>query len=322
MKRLIYSLLALLIVVAMGCQKGPYPYITKTQAKQIDSLVHPGITGAAFIYKSNIYYVADFTKPVVQVTTDGSAARFVKISHDHTKFAYLDANNAILIVDHKGTLITKLTQYTSAKSFDWSADDKTLYILNSSTMAYYGPALKLPAFAYPGIVGGSNTDILSASVSINGDFVYVVHSFNFNNGDTYELVMVPAATGKAVAYSNPDMYGYKMNYVGFAGTSADLVVGYTDPNGYTDALVTTELFSNMNTYPDASYPVTNSASPVYNSSLDYLVATYVDPDTNNAIEPAAIYLGTPPVFIDANTPHTIVLNKYSIGSGILYSDWK
>ncbi|HWZ04837.1 MAG TPA: hypothetical protein VNX40_14570, partial [Mucilaginibacter sp.] len=192
MKRLIYTLSALLMLAAIGCQKGPYPYITKTQAKQIDSLVHPGITGAAFIYKSNIYYVADFTKPVVQVTTDGSAARFVKISHDHSKFAYLDFSNDIVIIDNKGTVITTLTQYTSVRAFDWSADDKTLYILNNSTMAYYGPAMRLPAFAYPGIVAGTSTDILSAAVSIKGDFVYVVHSFDFNNGDTYELVLVPA----------------------------------------------------------------------------------------------------------------------------------
>src|SRR5258708_6118963 len=110
MKKLVYTLFALVFISVAGCQKGPDPYISLSDKKQIDSLVHPGITGAAFIYKSNIYYVADFTKPVTQVTKDGTAARFVKISHDHTEFAYLNAGGVIQIVDDKGAAITTLSQ--------------------------------------------------------------------------------------------------------------------------------------------------------------------------------------------------------------------
>src|SRR6185312_2712490 len=118
MMRKIYPLIFALVLLAFGCQKGPYPYITPQEVKKIDSVVHPAIKNVAFIYSGNVYFVTDFTKPVVQITKDGSAAKLVRMSHDHSKFAYLNAGKQIVVVDSTGKQVTTLSQYTQVKCFD------------------------------------------------------------------------------------------------------------------------------------------------------------------------------------------------------------
>jgi hypothetical protein len=317
MKKLIYSLLSVWFISAVGCQKGPYPYITLDEAKKIDSLVHPPIKNVAFIYNGNVYYAADFTRPITQVTTDGSAAKFVKVSHDHSKFAYLNSINQITIVDNKGSLIATLSQYTQVKSFDWSADDKTLYILNDNGIAYYGPAMKLPSISYQSFESLSDLEVVSASVSMTGDIAYVVKGFDFYVGEKYELIIKPANNGKVIEYSNQDETEYMMDYVSFSTNNQDLVLGYNSPYSGSGAQQRLQFFTGLNSYPDGGYGGGASATPIYNSTLNYLVAGKLNAD--NAISPAALYLGETPVYTSANVAKTIVLDKYT---GVLYIDWK
>jgi hypothetical protein len=314
----IYYLFSIIILLAAACQKDPYPYITLQQAKQIDSLVHPAIKNVAFIYKGNIYYAADMTKPAAQITTSESAARFVKMSHDHTKFAYENVSGIIVVVDNKGTVITTLSQYTKVSSFDWSADDKTLYILNNSTLVYYGPAMNLPPITYPGISGTGNATC--ASVSPNGDLAYVIHWFDFSNGDEYELVIKPANNGKVTTYSNPDDIGsgLVMDYVNFTSATTDFVVGYGSPTGRQSRV---EFFSGVNNFPTLTYSGSTTSTPIYNSTLNYLIGGSFD-SNSNTIAPAAIYLGDPSEFEDANVPTSIVMTQYSVTGSNIYTDWK
>src|SRR5581483_11026438 len=238
--RKIYPVIFGIVLFAFGCQKDPYPYITKQDVQKIDSVVHPAIKNVAFIWQGNIYYVTDFTKPVVQITNDGGAVKFVRMSHDHSKFAYLNALKEIVVVDKAGKVITTLSQYTQVKCFDWSPDDQTLYILNGNAMAYYGPAMNLPAFSIP---SGSDQSVMWTSVSMQGDFAYIAHWFDFFNGDQYELVVQPHGNGQQFVYTNPDQYGYAMDYVNFSANKQDMVLGYKDPNAYgTDVQESTDVF--------------------------------------------------------------------------------
>ncbi len=321
MKRIVYILLCTTLASIIGCQKGPYPYISKEDVRKIDSTVHPAIKNVAFIYNNNIYYAADLNKPVTQVTTDGSALKLVKMSHDYSKFAYLNASNRIVVIDNKGSVITTLSQYTQVKSFDWSADDKTLYILNGNAMAYYGTSMNLPAFTYPGIVNGSTTEVLSVSVSMQGDLAYVVHGYNFIDGDKYELVIQPASGGQLIEYDDPEDDVYTMDYVNFSFNKQDLLVGYRESDDQSGRLETVKIFTDLKAYPDFTYGGSTTSTPVYNSSLNYLVGGSTDNNTNT-IAPAALYLGQNPVYTSANTAKSIVLTNYSFSGINLYSDWK
>ena len=320
MKKVFYSLIALVVLAVCGCQKDPNPYITKQQALALQASIEPTIANVAFIYNSNIYYVSDFTKPAVQVTSDGSADKYVRMSHDHSKFAYLNSSNIIKVVDAKGAVLTTLSQYTDVRSFDWSADDKTLYILNNSEMVYYGPAMNLPDFTGPGNVVGSIVEVLSASVSMQGDFAYVVHTFTFDNGDQYSLVIDPVNKGPQVSYTDPD--GSTMNYVSFSTNLQDLAVGYGNPNVISGPETQIDLFTGLFNTPVGSY--TAGCSPVYNSTLNFVVGGFADAANKGLTAPAAIYMGAPPTngYIDQNVEHSLFLDKYSGSGTILYTDWK
>jgi hypothetical protein len=321
-----YSLIGLIILIIAGCQKDPYPYITLKDVKKIDSARHPLIKNIAFIYKNNIYYAADIDQPVKQITTNGSAFKFVKMTHAHNKFAYMNASNRIVVVDDKGSVITTLAQYTQVKSFDWSADDKTLYILNGDAMAYYGPTMNLPAIAYPGIINGSTEEVLSASVSMKGDFAYVVHGFSFLYGDKYELVIQPANNGKVIVYTTPDDNVYiTMDYVNFSATRQDLVVGYKEQDTNSDTQQKLIVFTDLKSFPDFKFGGSADAhacTPVYNSNLNYFVGGFVDTNDNNIIEPSAIYLGEGSMYTGANVTQSKRLKKYAITAGDMYTDWK
>jgi len=319
MKKIYYILVCGIILLAAGCKKGPDPYISKQDAEKLAGLVEPPITNVAFIYKNNIYYATDFTKPVTQITSDGSASKFVRMSHDHTKFAYLNASNVIEIVDNKGALVTTLPQYTQVKSFDWTADDKTLYILNNSAMAYYGTSLNLPDFTGPGGVVGSVVEVLSASVSMQGDFAYVVHTFDFNNGDQYSLVINPANNGKSISYTDPNQA--TMNYVCFSTNQQDLAVGYGDPGSISGAESQIDVFTGLNSTPVLSY--SGGCSPVYNSAINFIVGGFADANNNGLVEPSAIYAGPgqTTTFIGENVTHSLMLTNYSF-NGVVYTDWK
>jgi|GEM_PF-1178860 len=322
MKKTIYTLLAVCLVSLFACQKDPYPYITLDEAKKIDSLVHPAIKNVAFIYEGNVYYVADFTKPVVQITKDGSAGGPVKLSHDGTKFAYLTAPNNIRIVDNKGAVLTTLSQYSDVKSFDWSADDKTLWILNGDDIAFYGPNMKLPGISYESFRKYSEQEILSASVSINGDLAYIIKAFDFFTGVQYELIIERADKGPAIEY-RPDGFSGKPDYVSFSAHNQDLVVGYIDVNSYfsNGPQQNLEYFTDLNSYPAGHFGTVLTPTPVYNSKLNYIVAA--GQNKGGTRVPAAFYLGTgeTTVFTGANVAQNLFLDKFGF-SGVLYIDWK
>jgi len=327
MNRTYYTVIGLIILFSAGCQKGPYPWITKKDVQKIDSAVHPAIKNVAFIYNKDVYYVADMDKPATRITTDGSAIGFVKMSHDHSKFAYLNPANRIQIVDNKGVIITTLSQYTQVKSFDWSADDQTLYILNGNAMAYYGPSLNLPAISYPGIINGSTKEVLSASVSMKGDFAFVVHGYNFFYGDKYELVIQPANNGAQIVYGVPANHSGLMGYVSFSSNNQDMIVGYTETEHIGPASQEyIDYFTDLKSYPDLSTSVNTDwgYTPLYNSTLNYIVTAFADPDDekSNLIMPAAFYLGPRSDYADANIPHSKFLRSYGVSIGSLYTDWK
>jgi len=317
MKRIFYSLIVVITLLAFGCQKDPYPYISKEDTKKIDSAIHPAIKNAAFIYQNNVYYVPDFDKPVIQITSDGSAVKLIKMSHDHSKFAYMDILNNIIVVDNKGNNIATLSQYKQAKCFDWSPDDKTLYILNGNTMAYFGPDMNLPAFTHPGLPTVFGMEVLCAAVSTQGDFAYIYHA-NLIDGDKYELFIVPANGGQIVSYSDSDVSYDAMIYVNFTANTTDFVVGYGYPNGQ---LTNVSFFQDLHNYPTVTHGGTATATPVYNSTLNYMVGGATN-KTTNAIAPAAIYLGDPPEIVGENVPTSKILTQYSSSGGNMYTDWK
>lgn len=314
LNKLLYVIFTFIGVCTTGCKKEDPPYITKEEAEKIVASANPEVENVAFIYNNDIYFAANITKTPQKITNTPSAVkRFVKMSHDHTKFAYINSANYIEIVDNTGKLITTLTQYNQVKAFDWTADDKTLYILSNGNMYYYGTALSL-SITYPGIIAGYSTEILSASVSVKGDFAYIIHAYAFTQADIYRLVIKPANSGNVITYDNSTR-PYSMNYVNFSTNDRDMVLGYRDANASFYSYERLEFFTNLGSRPDFSYESSsNYGTPVYNSTLKYFVCGYTGGNFSNTVALSAINT------TDASK-NKISSTYLSTGNG-LYTDWK
>ncbi len=313
MKNRILITLSAFIVLISACQKGSYPYISKDEATSVVKSQNPSVLNVAFTYNNDIYYAADIDKTPVRITTSGGTKKFIKMSHDHTKFAYQDAANYIEIVDNTGKLITTLTQYTQVKAFDWSADDKTLYILNNGLMVYYGPAMALPAITYPGVIAGYSTEIVSASVSMTGDFAYIIHYWAYSYGDKYRLVIKPAGKTNVITYDNNSIT-YTMNYVNFSANKQDMVLGYRDATFIFNSFERVEFFTALNAYPDFSYESSESyGTPVYNSTINFFVCGFTPNNTNKVVLSA---------ISTVNSDKTKISSIYSSNGNGVYTDWK
>lgn len=308
MKKIYYILVVFAMYTVSSCQKGPYPYITLDQIKQIDSVRHPAVQNVAFIYNSEVYFVADFPGKALRVTNSGGGKKFVKSSHDHTKFAYLSSGSVIEIVDRTGKVIATLTNYKDVRNFDWSADDKTLYIVNGENIAFYGPALKVPSVTYE----GGYYDFISAAISDKGDFAYILKKYNFSALDQYEVVIKPANGGTMKIFKD-DNNDFPMAYINFAANSNDMMLGFRELHSGTDDLDKVYLFDGLNAYPTVKIGATSSrySTPVYNSKVQYLLLGVDNDQDKHQI--VATYLK------DDVPDNNKVLTDYD---GVQYLDWK
>lgn len=257
--------------------------------------------------------MATFGGTAVKITSSGYSKQFIKMSHDHTKFAYL-TNGAIEIVDNKGVQIAFITQYSKIKSFDWSTDDKTLYILSNDTMYYYGPAMSLPAISYPGIIAGYSTEILGASVSMKGDFAYIIHAWAYSYADIYKLIVVPANGSAIVSYDNSNST-YPMFSVNFSNNQQDLTLCYKDLHQTPDNIQAIDFFTGLGKYPDFHYESSESyITPVYKSNLGLMLVGY---NTGSYGSPNMLSIRD---VVTGNNSQ--VLNQYTVTGNGLYCDWK
>jgi hypothetical protein len=314
--KLHYFLYLILIIFFAACQKTENPYVPKSVIDSLIARQNPTMKNVAFIFNNDIYFLAAFDKPVLRITsTPNSSKRFVSMSHNHTKFAYLNRNNSIVIVDNKGLQIEQLSQYTDVKSFDWSLDDKTLYILNNNMMFYYGPSMNLPEITYPGINWGATPEVLSASVSSKGDFAYVFYAFYPFGPDYYKLVVKRADKKADVVYRDDDQNA-QMAYVAFSVNEQDLLVGYKPRTTVNNKLYKLAFFTGLKNYPDGQMESTTQAysTPKFNSSLDYMVGGYMS-DSSDTLKLNAFGFGK---FSGKNLRRS---EFFTVGDAI-YTDWK
>lgn len=166
MKRITLVIIILLSIVS--CRKD--------LAVDIEDHLYYHIENIGIIKKNDIYYYEYLDRGSIQITnTPDSIKTDLRMSYDHQKFAYKNEDGIIEIVDRSGNSIEKLIDYTNVKSFDWSADSQTLWMLNNNTIEFYGPEMDIPELTFPDVSNGNypmiNIDMLS--ISSTGDLAYV-----------------------------------------------------------------------------------------------------------------------------------------------------
>ncbi|MEO7215103.1 hypothetical protein [Mucilaginibacter sp.] len=306
MKYLYQTIAAFLFFSFVSCQKGENPYVSKDVIARLDSIRHPAIKNVAFIYNSEVYYLADFNGAAQKITSSGGIKKFVKMSHDHTRFAYQNGTT-ITVVDKSGTVLKSLS-YADIRNFDWSFDDKTLYVVNGEQITFYGPAITTPAMtSYNGYY-----DFISAAISKNGDLVYILRKYHFDGSDEYMMVTRKAAGGDPVFYKAEDSLLPPMKNVCFAANGVDVVLTFAEPHSGDD-FGGVAIFDNLEQYPVKTFRFNGVSTPTYNREVKYLLAGLEDNDPHTGHYIRALYL-------DTDVPNNDkILTAYP---GVKYLDWK
>ncbi|KLT64771.1 hypothetical protein [Pedobacter sp. BMA] len=305
-----------LVSLFFSCKKAENPYVSKEEIDALIKLKNPDVEHVALIYKNDVYYLENITKPGKRITnTPGVIKRLIKMSHDHKKFAYLEYySSTIVITDINGTVTNRLSQYSNIKSFDWSADDQTLYILSGNKMVYFGTDMKLPDFTYNGITAGSTLEVLSASVSMKGDLAYVVHGYHYLYGDKYKMIIKPANKSADVVFEDNSTYP-TMRYVAFSSNNQDLVLGYISDSSKPNHINQAYVFINFRRASEYSFGSYNGmVTPLFNESKSFAVTTRTS-DNPSSTKPIAIGFNKQK---DRNLTGEI----YTSENDAVYTDWK
>jgi hypothetical protein len=315
MKAIHLILSILIFFLFSSCDKTENPYVDKQVIEALIKAQNPEVEHVAVIYNKDIYYLSNLAQAGIRVTnTPGNSKTFVKMSHNHKQFAYLDGSGTIVIVNLQGQVVTTLPQYGDVKSFDWSADDKTLYILNNNEIAYYGPSMNLPEITYNGLISGMSMEVLSASVSMQGDLAYIIHGFSFLTGDKYKMIIKPANKAADIVFEDNSTIP-SMRYVAFSSNKQDLVLGYSEstylPNHLTKIYVFIDLQKDDHYYFGSKY---GCFTPLFNESKSFLVAG-CSSGSDNIVKLAA--LG-----VNKQIEKNIYSNLYTTQNNVLYTDWK
>lgn len=316
LKFTVLIIVATALYTLVSCKKSANPYVSKSVIDSLIARQNPAVKNVAFIFKNDVYYLPAFDKEAVKITNTPTAGKkFIKMSHNAQKFAFLNSTNRIEIIDKTGKQLTVLTQYSQVKSFDWSNNDETLYILNNNSMVYYGPSMNLPEIRY----GGSNSysnQVLSASVSAKGDFAYVFYAFNPFGLDYYKLIIAPANDTKEMVITSSEQSD-QMAYVAFSSNEQDLVVGIKPRITFNNKLLKLLLYTDLKKYPD--YTISESSyqaysTPKYNSSQNYMVCGYMQ-NKSDSVKLHAYG------FEKYKEKHRHLAQYYNTGD-VIYTDWK
>jgi hypothetical protein len=308
------SLYILSSIFLFSCTKKD-PFISKSAYDALVQSESSTIQNVSFIFNENIYFLSNFEGTPEQITNDASGSKSnLKMSYDHQKFAYQNISGYIEIVSRSGRLLEQLVQYSDVKSFNWSTDNKTLYILNNNELVFFGEPMDVPTLDIPSeIPSNFKKDIVALSISVFGDLAYIVKTDNQNFTYGYMMVTKPndGSNSKLIYHQGQYNQGESsnLNYIQFSSHNQDLVLGYED---YYDKRM--DLFKNL--YQTPEYTYRSSAeyrNSIYRSDLNYLLTCYqASSSTDFIIKADALNY----------SDDDIILSEYSSSSTSLYLDWK
>ena len=268
MKKYLIALIALALTA--GACKKENPYVDPVPPA-------PPLTAnnVAFIWNNDVYFMSNIRGSATRITNTGTVKTMVRVSHDHTKFAYKNANGTIEIVDASGNITATLTQFTYVDDFIWSADDATLYILSTNQIQYYGPSMGLPAITYPGVPITAQKYVKSLSVSAANDLAYVIYYEDTWAGFGSVLVIKPHDGSPTLTRTINDPFRM-MSYVRFSIHETDLVLGYYGFGSGNSNLIRLEMFTNLSMTPIRTLESSEEyVCPIYRSDLHVFTCGYM-----------------------------------------------
>jgi len=286
------------------------PFVSKEFIEQLEESLKPDITNIALISENDVYYLADIEAVPQKITeTPENTKSQIAVSHSGKKFAYLNKDNQIEVIDSTGTVLNILSSYTDVKSFDWSEDDSTLYILNGNSLSFYGPDMDIPTLTSPSIPNYAFEEFTSLSISSGGDLAYTIKYRGAINSNTYRLIQKPNdGSNNEIIYSNSSVKDF--TYVNFSPNAQDLVLGVSNSINVLEEVYFFEDLNNFHSFTSEFDHIT----PTYNSAKQFIVGGY-----NNFSQSSELYLYARSL---TNSDEDYVFDNFSNENNPIYVDWK
>jgi len=298
-----------IIYSLVSCEKES-PFIPKEEAEAIYANLNPDIGNIAVIFKNDIYFIHNFYNPsTIEKITDspGHVKKEIKMSYDHQKFAYLNGDGKIEIINRQGELIETL-EFTNINSYNWTKTG-VLYVSRNNTIQFYGGSFDC---AYPSIPDDplipNSATVRDLSMSENGDIAYILKWEAASNG--YRFVRKPNdGVGTEIVYKKEGYANWHMVDVEYSTHGSKVLLGYQPFWGQEDS-EELYLFDASGNHPTNSAIASETFfSPVYRDDIKKLMAVV----PNNSYDEDWVIELLNGVFFDG---------FQSEESELIYIDWK
>ncbi len=156
-----------------ACDKSEKYYISEDEAKAFDLVANPPVSHAAFIMTNDVFYAENLAKgsALKRLTNKPKDLKDdVRISPDHTKVSYIDANGAIVVINiADGKAQPPIKDYEGQLYYDWLPTSDGFYFLFPDSIKFNKKTLP-----YPNIVLGQNDKRQAIAFGNDGTFYFMV----------------------------------------------------------------------------------------------------------------------------------------------------
>jgi hypothetical protein len=303
---LIIAVLCLLV----GCQsENPFLPNDVAEAMLKEKEVKP-VENVAFVYNNDVYWLRNFDGVAKRITQTATVKHDIRQNYAHSRLAYLDANYSPVIIDTVGAMVKQLTTFKGVKQMDWTADDKTLYMLIGNDLQFYGPKPVVPAIEIE-----YNENVVSAVITKDLDLLYVVQTPTVYGIGTERLIK-KNHDGTTITIRKPSGETGHMENIRLSKDGKHFILSYTNYPGeasYTEI----GIYSLDDQYPKLTYDNDSYAEPIYDDVSGFLVMTENFGGYNDEFQLLAFYTRNEAFGEDLTKYLT-----YSTTKPEIYVDWK
>lgn len=197
----------LLLAILTGCApyevqfEGPYDDSKNTAGSYIPNEILTVENGQIRLYPANLMGGKTLSNLPVGIEK-------ASINHAHTRIAYKIPGQNIVVIDTAGASIDVVANSAAASWFDWHVNNQTLYMLNGTTISFWGPAVSVISTNLSNFFPQGSTDRTMSTVAIAADGT-VAATYRYISGSSVGRMgwVTLAGTVKAITLTGSNETG-------------------------------------------------------------------------------------------------------------------
>ncbi len=177
MKKLLFPIFLLFFIVHTGCSKYKVQFDGAYDDKTgIDVKSKPKDHQIVYVESGKLYTIDPKLEDIRPYPNLPTGIVYAAINPAHTKIAYKTAIGNITLIDSSGTQLAIIASTSAVTSFDWHANNETLYYVDGLTLKFYGKSVTAAitnfntSTIFP--IGSTEKTLFGAIVNADGSVIY------------------------------------------------------------------------------------------------------------------------------------------------------